>query len=268
MLEISVIDAFAERPFTGNPAAVTLVDAFPPAAWMQLVAQEVNLSETTFVVPRADGGHDLRWFTPAAEVDLCGHATLASAHALGGSGRFHTRSGWLTCRKSEDGRIEMDLPADDLTDVDRSVMAGVDLTDAELLAVRKGRTDLLVEVADAAWLRAYRPDTSAISRLDARCLIVTAAGDEPGVDFVSRVFCPAVGINEDPVTGSAYCSLAVHWAGRLVQTEFSAYQASARGGRIGARLAGNRVFISGRAVTVSKMTMLVDVPRGDKASLA
>jgi predicted PhzF superfamily epimerase YddE/YHI9 len=262
VLELTVIDAFAEEPFTGNPAAVTILPAFPPSRWMQLVAREVNLSETAFVVGRPDGGHDLRWFTPTAEVDLCGHATLASAHALGGSGRFHTRSGWLTCRAVADGRIEMDFPLDELTPEDPSLLAGVDLDGAEVLSVQRGRSDLLVEVADPGWLRRYQPDPAGIRRLDARGLILTAAGDEQGLDFISRVFCPAVGVDEDPVTGSAHTTLAAHWQARTGQRHFAAYQASARGGHIGVAVDGERVLLSGRAVTVARMTMLVPVPSG------
>lgn len=261
MLELSIIDAFAGEPFTGNPAAVTILPAFPPAEWMQLVAREVNLSETAFVVARPGGDHDLRWFTPEAEVDLCGHATLASAHVLGGSARFHTRSGWITCRPAAGGLIEMDFPLDELTPEDPSVLAGVDLEGAGVVAVQRGRTDLLVEVADPGWLRRYRPESSAIRRLPARCLIITAVGDEPGLDFVSRVFCPAVGVDEDPVTGSAHTTLAAHWHARTGRRKFAAYQASARGGHIGLALDGERVLLAGRAVTVSTMTMLVMVPR-------
>lgn len=257
-----MVDAFADQPFTGNPAAVARLDAFPPDEWLQLVAREVNLSETAFLVARPGGGHDLRWFTPAAEVDLCGHATLAAAHTLGGGGRFHTRSGWLSCRPRGDGSIEMDFPIDRLVDLDPDTLGGLDLSGVGVSAVRRGRFDIVVEVDDAEWLRRYRPDPVAIAALDARCLVLTAAGDEPGTDFVSRVFCPAVGVGEDPVTGSAHCSLGAHWADRTGRGSFSAYQASARGGRVGVDLAGERVRLSGRAVTVATVKMLVEVPAG------
>lgn len=260
MLELTVVDAFADRPFTGNPAAVALVDAFPPDHFMQTVAREMNLAETAFAAPRPDGGHDLRWFTPTTEVELCGHATLATAHVLGGEGRFHTLSGWLICRPAGGSRIEMDFPADPPRDVDASELGALDLVGVR--AVRRGRSDLLVEVADAAWLRAYAPDTAAIRQLDARCLIVTAPGDREGVDFVSRVFGPSVGVDEDPVTGSAHCTLAGHWAGRTGHDRLTGYQASARGGTVGVRLQGDRVVLTGGAVTVSQVRMAVDVPTG------
>lgn len=256
MIDLQVVDAFTDEPFTGNPAAVTVLDRFPPDEWMARVALEMNLSETAFAVPRPDGDHDLRWFTPAAEVDLCGHATLATAHVLGGRARFHTRSGLLTCVREADGRIGMDFPADP----PEAAPVELSLPGATLQWVGRGRFDVLVEVADTAWLRAYSPDLSALAAVDARCVILTAAGDEPGLDFVSRVFCPRVGIPEDPVTGSAHCTLASYWAARTGRSELEAYQASPRGGRLSVRLAGERVTITGRAVTVSKVRMLVDPP--------
>ncbi len=248
------MDAFADAPFAGNPAAVTILPSFPPDAWMGRVAREMNLSETAFVVPRADGEHDLRWFTPATEVDLCGHATLASAHVLGGRARFHTRSGVLDCRPGGSGLIEMDFPADP----PQPGPFPMDLPGTTVEWSGRGRSDLLVAVPDPAWLRSYQPDIAAIAALDTRCLILTAPGDETGVDFVSRVFCPAVGIDEDPVTGSAHCTLACYWAGRTRRTELTGYQASARGGTVRVRLQGERVTIAGAAVTVSEVRMLVD----------
>ncbi len=256
MIELQVVDAFAEAPFSGNPAAVAMLDAFPPDEWMAQVAREMNLSETAFVVPRPDGDHDLRWFTPRVEVDLCGHATLASAHVLGGEARFHTRSGLLGCRRGPSGLIEMDFPADPVTPIDiRVPFNGVGVS-----TVGRGRFDILVAVDDAAWLRAHQPDITAIAALDARCLVVTAPGDEDGIDFVSRVFGPAAGVDEDPVTGSAHCTLASYWAERTGRTELTGYQASARGGTVRVRLEGERVVIGGTAVTVSDVRMLVDVP--------
>ena len=259
MLELQVIDAFADAPFTGNPAAVTVLDRFPPDEWMAKVAQEINLSETAFLVPRADGDHDLRWFTPLTEVDLCGHATLASAHVLGGTVRFHTRSGVLACRQGPEGRIEMEFPADPPT------FAAVDLAlaGADLVWSGRGRFDALLEVSDAGWVRRYVPDVGAIAGVDARCVIITAAGDRDGVDFVSRVFAPRVGINEDPVTGSAHCTLANHWARRTGSSEMVGYQASPRGGTVHTRVEGDRVVLAGRAITVSEVRMLVDVPPAD-----
>jgi predicted PhzF superfamily epimerase YddE/YHI9 len=256
MLHLSVVDAFSDEPFRGNPAAVTVLDAFPPDRWMADVAREMSLSETAFLVRRDDGDHDLRWFTPAAEVDLCGHATLASAHVLGGSGRFHTRSGRLDCRPGGDGWIEMDFPAD--RPEPAPVPSGFGRAPVDFAG--RGRFDVFVAVTDAAWVRAYAPDSSAIAALDARGLVLTAPGDEDGIDFVSRFFAPSVGIPEDPATGSAHCTLAAYWTERLGRPELTGYQASARGGTIRVRMQGARVVISGRAVTVSDVSMRVSPP--------
>src|SRR5580704_7629678 len=188
-MDLTVVDSFTDRPFAGNPAAVAVVDAFPDEARMQLIAREMNLSETAFVVPRSDGSHDLRWFTPTVEVDLCGHATLATAHVLGGTGRFMTKSGLLTCTAGEDGWIQMDFPADPLTVADAPATLGMD----GIKWCGRGRSDLLIELADAATVRALQPDQAAVAALGVRCLIVTAPGDKPGVDCVSRVFAPGAG---------------------------------------------------------------------------
>jgi predicted PhzF superfamily epimerase YddE/YHI9 len=256
VIDLVVVDAFTDTPFTGNPAAVTFLPSFPDDLWMQRVAGEMNLSETAFVVPRPDGDHDLRWFTPAAEVDLCGHATLATAHLLGGAARFHTRSGILETRPGAAGLIEMDFPADPVVPAELPI----DLPGAEILAVARARTDLLVAVGDASWLRAYRPDIGAITAMDARALIITAPGDQPGLDFLSRVLAPRVGIPEDPVTGSAHCTLAGFWSGRTGRVEMTGYQASARGGTVRVRVDGDRVVLMGRAVTTSEVRMRVDRP--------
>ena len=256
MLNLQVIDAFADEPFSGNPAAVAVLPSFPSDDWMAKVAAEMNLSETAFVVARPDGDYDLRWFTPLIEVDLCGHATLATAHSLGGEGRFHTRSGVLTCRKAEDGLIEMDFPADP------PAFAAIDLElrGADLVWSGRGRSDVLLQVSDPAWVRAYTPDVAAMARLG-RCVILTAPGGAAdGVDFVSRVFCPGAGVNEDPVTGSAHCTLASYWSERLGRSSLVGYQASPRGGTVQTRLEGDRVILGGRAVTVSEVTMFVDPP--------
>ncbi|HUI02082.1 MAG TPA: PhzF family phenazine biosynthesis protein [Acidimicrobiales bacterium] len=261
-MELTVVDAFTDRPFAGNPAAVAVVDAFPDEARMQAVAREMHLSETAFVVPRADGAHDLRWFTPSVEVDLCGHATLASAHVLGGTARFHTRSGELACAPAGDGWIEMDFPADVLTPEPPGSEAARQAAEAVgdtglVVRVARGRTDVLVEMADAGALRALEPSWSAVAALAHRCVIVTAPGDRPGIDCVSRVFAPNAGIAEDPVTGSAHCSLAVHWGGLLGRHELVGEQASARGGVVRMRRHGDRVVIGGRAVTVSQVRLVV-----------
>lgn len=255
-LSLQVVDAFTDHPFAGNPAAVAVVDGaggdgWPTDSWMQSIALEMNLSETAFIRRRADGDFDLRWFTPTSEVDLCGHATLATSHVVGG-GRFHTRSGVLTCRRGSDGTIEMDFPADPPHQVDPPApLAALPAT-----GWFRGRFDLLLELPDAGQVRSFSPDLDAIASLDCRGLIVTAAGDSPGVDCVSRVFCPAVGVPEDPVTGSAHCTLACHWSDRLGRTRLAGYQASARGGHVGMELLGDRVVLSGRAVTVSEVRLL------------
>ena len=232
-LELTVVDSFTDRPYAGNPAAVALVESFPDEGEMQLIAREMNLSETAFCVAREDGDHDLRWFTPTVEVDLCGHATLAAAHVLGGSARFVTRSGLLGCRQAGGGWIEMDFPSDPPEEAE--VPAGLGIEDVRWCG--RGRSDLLLELADADAVRSLAPDLGAIGGLDRRCVVVTAAGDREGTDCVSRVFAPAAGIPEDPVTGSAHSTLAPFWAGRLGRTELVGEQATRTGGN-GADAAG------------------------------
>jgi PhzF family phenazine biosynthesis protein len=249
------IDAFADRPFTGNPAAVCLLQGPADAAWMQRVAQEMNLSETAFVHREGDG-HRLRWFTPVTEVRLCGHATLATAHALWETGllppdavaRFHTLSGLLTAA-ARDGWIELDFPA--LATVATEAPAGLlEALGAQASFVGRSDHDLLVEVASAAEVRVLAPDFGALGRVPARGVIVTARSDEPRFDFVSRFFAPTVGVNEDPVTGSAHAALGPYWQGRTGKDAFLAYQASVRGGVVRVRVAGARVRLAGQAVTV------------------
>ena len=256
------IDAFADRPFAGNPAAVCLLQGPADAGWMQSVAREMNLSETACVHPKGDG-FALRWFTPAVEVELCGHATLATAHALWETGRldrsaaarFDTRSGRLTATRSG-GWIELDFPS--LPPTQAAPPPGL----LEALGVQpawtgRSRYDLLVEVASAGELRSLAPDFRALGRVDVRGTIVTARSDDPRFDFVSRFFAPAAGVNEDPVTGSAHSVLAPHWAGRLGKTELTGFQASARGGVVRVRAAGERVAIGGQAVTVLSGELVV-----------
>lgn len=249
------IDAFADRAFGGNPAAVCLLDGPADPVWMQRVAQEMNLSETAFVHPEGDGFH-LRWFTPAIEVELCGHATLATAHALWQTGRlarsetarFLTLSGRLTATW-RDGWIELDLPATPAEERD----APPGLLEALGVAptwVGSGRFDVLVEVATAAEVRAVAPDYGALARVPTRGVSVTARSDDPRFDFVSRFFAPAVGVNEDPVTGSAHAMLAPYWQRRVGRDRLTAFQASARGGVLRLVVAGERVRIAGQAVTV------------------
>ena len=252
-LDLTVVDSFTERPFGGNPAAVALVDRFPDEGEMQIIAREMNLSETAFAVARDDGSYDLRWFTPTVEVDLCGHATLAAAHVLGGAGRFVTRSGLLTCSLGEDGWIQMDFPSDPPTATDPPTTLRLD----GIEWCGRGRSDLLIELADAATVRALQPDLGAIADLGVRCVVFTAGGDKDGIDCVSRVFAPSSGIPEDPVTGSAHCTLAPFWAERLGRDVLVGEQASARGGIVRMRVAGDRVILGGRAVTVSNVRMFV-----------
>jgi predicted PhzF superfamily epimerase YddE/YHI9 len=242
------IDAFADRPFTGNPAAVCLLETPAAEAWMQAVAAEMNLSETAFVAPR-EGGFSLRWFTPLCEVELCGHATLASAHALFEDGAespvtFHTKSGALVCRRAGDA-IEMDFPATPITACEPPDVP------FEVVEAGRNRFDLLLRLPDEVSVRALDFDFRAVS---ARGVMVTAEGSDH--DFVSRFFAPNVGVPEDPVTGSAHCTLAPFWAERLGKREMRAYQASRRGGAVGVRVAGDRVFLNGRAVTVFRGSLM------------
>jgi predicted PhzF superfamily epimerase YddE/YHI9 len=261
-MDLTVVDSFTNQPFAGNPAAVAVVDAFPDEARMQDIAREMNLSETAFVVARADGSYDLRWFTPTVEVDLCGHATLATAHVLGGRGTFHTRSGELVCAPGEDDWIEMDFPADPpAAETPPSTIAATLGLDADasppVRGFARGRSDVLVELAGADTVRALHPDLGAVAALRSRCVIVTAAGDRPRIDCVSRVFAPNAGIAEDPVTGSAHCALAVYWGERLGRDELVGEQASARGGMVRMRRRGERVVLGGQAVTVSTVRLVV-----------
>jgi predicted PhzF superfamily epimerase YddE/YHI9 len=255
---IAVIDAFTAEAFRGNPAAVCLLDAEASADWMQRVAAEMNLAETAFLVPRGGGEHDLRWFSPEAEVALCGHATLASAHHLGGSGIFHTMSGVLTCTQAADGWIEMDFPALAPAPVPYDDQLGRALGTTEIYSVGRSRFDLVVELGTAEQVRLLQPDQRALAGLDVRAVVVTAPGDREGIDCVSRVFAPSIGLGEDPVTGSAHCALAPFWAERLGRTTLVGEQASARGGIVRMRLAGDRVLLGGRAVTVWAGTLLAE----------
>ena len=250
-IDLRVVDAFTDRPFAGNPAAVAIVERFPDDDLMQQIAAEMNLSETAFVVPRPDGEFDLRWFTPAAEVDLCGHATLASAHVVGGDVSFHTRSGVLACTPRDD-RIEMDFPADPPSTSDAA-----DLGLEGVTWVGVGKFDWVVELDDASRVRSFVPDLGRIASFGRRGLIITAPGDRDGIDFVSRAFAPNVGIPEDPVTGSAHCLLAELWGERTGKAEMTGEQASRRGGIVHVRRRGDRVVLGGRAVVVSEVRLLV-----------
>lgn len=261
MNELHLIDAFATGPFTGNPAGIVLLTHPGDERWMQQLAMELNQAETAFIVPRPDG-FDLRWFTPVAEVDLCGHATLAAAHCLWDSGalaatsdaRFHTRSGLLTARRDVEGWITIDLPAIFSTPVvapPTLVMA----LGATPHTVLRGDFDLLCVMDRAEVVRTLTPDLRMLAALDARGVLVTATGDEPGIDFVSRCFFPGLGVPEDPVTGSAHCALAPYWQGVLGRVALTGWQASRRGGMVRCVVAGERVQLTGRAVTTLRGTL-------------
>jgi predicted PhzF superfamily epimerase YddE/YHI9 len=256
------VDAFTDRPYAGNPAAVCVLPAARDVEWMQRVAAEMNLAETAFLVRRADGDFDLRWFTPQVEVDLCGHATLASAHVLweerhlapDAAARFHTRSGPLGARRGGPG-IELDFPSEPAEETPAPPL----LADALGCAVRwigRNRMDVLVEVESEAVVRALAPDLGRLAQIPARGVIVTSRAERDGVDFVSRFFAPQVGVPEDPVTGSAHCCLAPYWVPRLGRATLVGYQASARGGTVHTRLAGDRVVLGGAAVTVLRGELL------------
>ena len=254
------VDAFTDRPFAGNPAAVCFLEEERPDAWLQNIAREMNLAETAFL--RSNGPHwSLRWFTPSVEVDLCGHATLASAHVLWESGhaasdatlRFDTRSGLLSAARRGDF-IELDFPAEPAEP--RPAPPGL-LEALGIVTPRftgRNRLDDLIEVASETELRALEPD---FRKLGAACagtrgVIVTAACETADFDFVSRFFAPAAGIDEDPVTGSAHCCLGPFWSARLGKKELLGYQASSRGGTVAVRINGSRVILGGRAVTVAR----------------
>jgi len=254
------VDAFTDKLFAGNPAAVVILEGQQESAWMQSVAREMNLSETAFVHPQ-QGGYHLQWFTPQIEVDLCGHATLATAHILWQTGlvldgetiRFFTRSGWLAASRQND-LIEMDFPSASLVPADIS---------EEIITAVGARPDFtgisgekwLFEYSDERVIRGLKPDFAALRQRKGRGLAVTAPSDTPGIDFVSRYFAPWVGIDEDPVTGSAHCFLGRYWGQKLGKNYMTAYQASARGGIVHVRLSGDRTYVGGKAVTVFEGTL-------------
>jgi len=256
------VDAFADRPFSGNPAGVCILERAAPEKWMQVVAAEMNVAETAFLVRRDDGAYDLRWFTPTVEVDLCGHATLASAHILWDErilparerARFHTKSGELTAWREAD-TIRMDFPNEPVTSSEAPA-ALAEALNVPFSFAGKNRMDWLVEVADEAAVLAIRPELRALVTLGVRGVIVTARSATPERDFVSRFFAPGAGVDEDAVTGSAHCALAPYWAGKLGKSALIGYQASARGGTVLCAVAGDRVVLGGRAVTVLRAKLL------------
>jgi PhzF family phenazine biosynthesis protein len=244
------VDAFAERPLTGNPAAVMPLERWLDDGLMQAIAAENNLSETAFTVPSesADADFDLRWFTPATEVDLCGHATIASGHVLihGDRVRFSTRSGILTVSRNGD-LLELDLPAFEVASSDLPGLQEALGTEGELFVGEGGNNSAIVLLPDEEAVRAVRPDFARLKTFD-RLVMVTAPGREQAV--VSRVFASYHGIDEDPVTGSAHAALVPFWAKRLGRNEFTALQASERSGILHCRLAGDRVILGGHCRTV------------------
>ncbi|MFE2059038.1 PhzF family phenazine biosynthesis protein [Streptomyces sp. NPDC059446] len=264
-MKIRIVDAFTDRPFSGNPAGVVLLDSggFPGTDRLQLIASEVNLAETAFAHPLPPGGEAdwaLRWFTPATEVDLCGHATLATAHVLhttgvaSGTVRFASRSGVLRTTAHEDGTLTLDFPTAPLTPVTAPAGLAEALGASPLSVHDTGERlgDLLVELPDEATVRALRPDFRALTACSRRGVIATAAAEDPacGYDFVSRGFFPGVGIDEDPVTGSAHTALAPFWAARSGRESLTGLQASARSGLVRVELRGERTLLAGSAVTV------------------
>jgi PhzF family phenazine biosynthesis protein len=255
-VELYQVDAFTTRPFAGNPAAVCFPDKTADAAWMQAVAAEMNLSETAFLQEQEDG-YSLRWFTPAAEVNLCGHATLASAHVLYETNRqlpdeparFHTRSGLLTASPDQ-GWIKMDFPALSPQPVEAppELITALGIQEQPLFTGFDGE-DYLVVVDGEAVVRHLKPDFAALLAIQSRGVSVTSRG-EADYDFISRFFAPWVGIDEDPVTGSAHCCLGPYWAEQLGKETLFAYQASPRGGVLQVRPSGDRVILRGQAVTI------------------
>jgi len=254
-MRIFQIDAFTEAAFKGNPAGVCLLERDVDETWMQNVAAEMNLSETAFVGRTADDW-SLRWFTPTVEVALCGHATLATAHALleerllsaGGIARFHTKSGLLTTTQAG-SLIEMDFPAK-VAQPSAPPEGLIEGLGTQPVRVSRNEFDYLVEMASEEDVRSLTPDHAFLRRLPVRGVIVTSRASTPDFDFVSRFFAPGSGVDEDPVTGSAHCALGPYWAPRIGKIDLMAYQASPRGGVLRVTVAGDRVKLAGRAVTV------------------
>lgn len=260
-IPIFTVDAFTDRAFAGNPAAVCLLEHSADVGWMQSVAREMNLSETSFLTPHEGDGFDLRWFTPTRELSLCGHGTLAAAHALWDSGvldaqipiRFHTMSGVLTA-SHVDGWIELDFPAKPV-EAAKPPSGLIGALGVEPGFVGRNGLDYLVEVSSADQVRSAVPDFAQLGRVDARGTILTSRATPNDdyaeeVDFVSRFFAPGVGIAEDPVTGSAHCALAPYWAAKLRKPDLVGQQVSLRGGTVRARCVGDRVLLGGRAVLI------------------
>ncbi len=258
-LNIFTVDAFTDKPFAGNPAGVCVLDSPIDEDLMKKIAFEMNLSETAFLQKKDDGSYSLRWFTPSVEVDLCGHATLASSHILWETGkedkssqlRFQTRSGLLKAN-FKNGEIELDFPLIESKPVDIPEKL-VKVLGVKPVNLVKTEWNYLAELDSEETVRNLDPDFGLMKSLEAWGTIVTAKASMSGFDFVSRFFAPDKGINEDPVTGSAHCALAPYWMGKTGKTSFKAYQASERGGILGVRIEGNRVSLTGKAVTVFEL---------------
>jgi PhzF family phenazine biosynthesis protein len=272
-LPLYFVDAFADRPFAGNAAAVCLLERPAERAWMLTVATELQQPATVFVHDHGEG-FGLRWFVAGRELHLCGHGTLAAAHILWEAGqlwpdapaRFHSVSGTLTAQRAGD-LILLDFPAEPvesvaLTDAPAGLLdgLGIETVGIEVRAVARGRLDLLVEVGSAAEVRSIVPDFDRLRQIETRGVIVTAPSDHPEYAFVSRYFAPGVGIDEDAVTGSAHCLLGPYWAAQLKQETMMGYQASARGGAVRVRVNGARVELGGRATTVMSGSLLAPPP--------
>jgi len=254
-MKLFIVDAFTDKAFKGNPAAVVLLDQERDANWMQSVAAEINLSETAFIKPLRDNYYQLKWFTPKTEINLCGHATLASAHVLWrelhrhleSDIEFETKSGRLTTSQTGD-KITLNFPAIDIqqTEIETDIQS---FLNTEPIAIYRGNSDLMIVINDQDALYKLNTDESLIKSIDARGVIVTTIGSNTPYDFISRFFAPSVGVLEDPVTGSAHCILAPYWAKRLHKQHMTALQASTRGGILELSISGHRVLISGKAVT-------------------
>jgi len=261
-MKLYQVDAFTDKIFSGNPAGICLLTSPKDDTWMQGLAMEMNISETAFLEKIRDG-YNLRWFTPNSEVDLCGHATLASAHILWETGeldvtsaaRFHTKSGLLTANK-KDGWIELNFPREDEREAPPppELIRGLGVNP---LYTGRNRMDYIVEVESEDILRLIDPDMEALKKVKTRGIIVTSPSKSGEFDFVSRFFCPILGVNEDPVTGSAHCCLGPYWQKKLKKDSLHAFQASARGGELRVKVSGERVFISGKAITVFTAEMNV-----------
>jgi len=254
--ELYQVDSFTAEPFKGNPAGVCLLEQPVPESWMQNLAMEMCLAETAFIYPESDGFR-LRWFTPVTEVELCGHATLATAHILfetgrlkpADSARFFTKSGLLTVTKNNNF-LEMNFPATPARQCPEPENLSRALGNINFLYCGKNDYDYLVELDSAAVIKFLKPDFKLLMKVTARGIIVTSRSQSPEFDFVSRFFAPSLGIDEDPVTGSAHCTLGPYWAKKLSKSKFAAYQASRRGGTLEVELIGNRVLLRGQAVTI------------------